>query len=672
MTITRDIGILFRGDIAFSSLPREFLRRRREKTRREAERAALETLGSTPARLSPFASRLSDQELIANFRQITRPSFSSADIRQHAKLYQEIFPDETNTLIEAADLIANDARWPVAGFGELKFRGWRRDPLGDKDWGLDYHGDVIVFEDDGADIRVLWELNRFGHAVTLALGYAITRDERYAENFFSQIDEWMQENPYGRGANWVSAMEAALRSINLLVAFDIFRHSASCSGVRLLRILQLFDQHGRFVTNNSEFSYISTSNHYLSNVVGLFWIGTLVPELENAKEWRDVGLKEMLAEIDKQILPDGADFESSTSYHGFVTAMLLYSFLLAERNQIEIKAVYWAKLEKMIGYIHGITRPDGRVPLIGDADGSRFVPFVRREANDQNHLVAVGATIFNRADLRAASSLTPEVIWLTGEKGVKFHGQLQICKYESRSAAFPDAGAYILRHNDLYLHFNANDCGVYGRGSHAHNDALSIEISAFGRPFIVDPGSYVYNLDREARHLFRSTGYHSTVMVDDQEQNATELQMPFVIGNEAAVKVISWSSSPETDRVEAEHRGYSRLSQPVTHRRIVEFDKVRRQWAITDHFSGSGTHDFAFTFHLAPDLYVEISGHKAAIGDREGRSISIEVSGMEGDLVLEDAFVSRSYGHREPSQILKWNVAAQVPFECGILVTCSV
>ena len=45
------------------------------------------------------------------------------------------------------------------------------------------------------------------------------------------------------------------------------------------------------------------------------------------------------------------------------------------------------------------------------------------------------------------------------------------------SRAFPDAGTYILRQDDLYLLFNASGSGVNGRGSHGHNDALSLEVS---------------------------------------------------------------------------------------------------------------------------------------------------------------------------------------------------
>ena len=71
---------------------------------------------------------------------------------------------------------------------------------------------------DGSDVRVLWELNRLGHFITLARAYALTKDERYSAEFFSQLRSWDQQNPYGRGANWSCAMEVALRVMNLLAA----------------------------------------------------------------------------------------------------------------------------------------------------------------------------------------------------------------------------------------------------------------------------------------------------------------------------------------------------------------------------------------------------------------------------------------------------------------------
>ena len=58
-----------------------------------------------------------------------------------------------------------------------------------------------------------------------------------------------------------------------------------------------------------------------------------------------------------------------------------------------------------------------------------------------------------------------------------------------------------------------------GFGNHKHNDLLGFEYHVAGVPVIVDPGSYVYTSDPDARNLFRSTRSHNTLSVDGQEQN---------------------------------------------------------------------------------------------------------------------------------------------------------
>ncbi|MFX9684501.1 heparinase II/III family protein, partial [Acinetobacter baumannii] len=83
----------------------------------------------------------------------------------------------------------------------------------------------------------------------------------------------------------------------------------------LKMMLALFDEHGAHIRRNLEFSYLATSNHYHADLVGLLWLGLLLPELSAARDWRDLALRELRAELDKQILDDGADDESSTGYH---------------------------------------------------------------------------------------------------------------------------------------------------------------------------------------------------------------------------------------------------------------------------------------------------------------------------------------------------------------------
>ena len=496
---------------------------------------------------------------------------------------------------------------------------WNRDPRSGYLWPLDYHRDLKLMRSDGSDIRVVWELNRLGHFITLGRAYERTKDERFAVAFMDQLKSWHEQNPYGRGPNWQCAMEVALRAVNLIAAREMFRESTQVDTQFLLR---LFQQHGNYISRNLEFSYIATSNHYLSDVAGLLWIGVMVPELRDADRWREFGLREMLREMDKQVLPDGADFESSTGYHRFVTELFLYSFVLCRENGIDIDAKYWSRLRAMLLYIRAYVRPDGFAPLIGDTDGGQFLPLEQRSADDHRYLLEIAAELLNDPALRDA---------------------------ETGSKAFPHAGIYIMRHDDLYLCFNASGAGINGRGSHGHNDVLSIEVSARGRAFIVDPGTYMYTGDLKRRHEFRSTAYHSTVQIDGVEQNTIERDMPFIIGDEARPRVLHW----DEQKIVAEHYGYQRLKNPVIHRRTVTFDNA--SWLIEDEFLGDGEHEFEVRFHFAPGLQVNTDNANVQVRDRDTNlTLTVQSLSLSVSPALEQQFTSRNYGEIQESISACW------------------
>jgi hypothetical protein len=529
---------------------------------------------------------------------------------------------------------------------------WNRDPRSGYLWPLDYHRDIKLMRSDGSDVRVVWELNRLGHLITLARAYRLTRDEKLTDQFLTQLRGWNEQNPYGRGPNWQCAMEVALRAINLLAAFQLFRDSPHIDTQFLLR---LFQQHGTYIRRNLEFSYIATSNHYLSDVAGLLWLGVLAPELRDAESWRKFGLAEMLREMDKQVLPDGADFEASTGYHRFVTELFLYSFLLCRLNEIRIDEKYWDKLHAMLSYVRGYLRPDGFAPLIGDTDGGQFLPIRRRRADDHAYLLPIGAVVFNDPCLKIDGMDSPEELtWFLGKAGVSAFNEMRAESVLSK--AFPIAGTYVMRHDDLYLCFNASGAGINGRGSHGHNDALSIEVCVGRRAFIVDPGTYVYTGDLQRRHDFRSTAYHSTVKIDGVEQNTIERDMPFVIGEEARPQVLSWETNDQADKIVAEHYGYRRLKHPVTHRRTVVFNKRERSWLIEDEFLGDSIdHDFEVRFHFAPRLEVNTNNTNLEIRDPDmDLTLILGSLSLSGSPVLEQQFTSRNYGELEESTTACW------------------
>lgn len=598
MAVLNKIKRAVRGEVKLTTVALEALRRSRASLEQRKERAALDA--DEPLMLAAAFARMNADELLAYFRG-----------ERHARFIDGFFERE-NADIALADRIVDNHSWPLLGFGEKCFGEeiqWTRDPLSNHIWPLDYHRDIKLVRGDGSDVRVLWELNRLGHFLTLARAYSSTNDERYAAEFFAQLRSWAAANPYGRGPNWTCAMEVALRAMNLLAAFEVFRRSLDSDFLQFF--LRLLQQHGNYIRRNLEFSYIATSNHYLSDVVGLFWLGLLLPQLRAAEGWREFGLNQMLREMDKQVLSDGADFEASTGYHRFVTELFLYSFMLCRANNVDIDQRYWSKLHQMLVYIRGYLRPDGFAPLIGDTDSGQVLPFVRRRADDHAYLLEIGASVFNDPTLKAEHAV---------------------------SQAFPDAGIYIMRDRDLYLCLNASGAGINGRGSHGHNDALSIEVSAGGRPFIIDPGTYVYSADLQKRHEFRSTAYHSTVQIDGKEQNTIRVDTPFVIGNEAQPRVLEWKTNDEFDKVVAEHYGYA-----VTHRRTVTFDKRERLWLIDDEFFGEGDHLYEARFHFAPGA----------------KGLVVSLLNHDVEPVLESRPVSRDYGEMSDAVSACWRISGR-------------
>jgi hypothetical protein len=642
---------------------------------RKGERARLARAKGegAAARLAPEFARLGPAELLAHFRTRERPKFlpgfdASDDADAFRPALRERFAAETAALVAEAEEILGARRWPLLGYGALEFGEspeWTRDPVSGASWPLEYHADLPLARGDGGDVRVVWELNRLGQLLTLGRAYAATGDERFAEELFRQAADWREKNPVGFGPNWACAMEVALRATNLLAAFRLVRRSPRLDAARLSALLSAFDEHGAHVRRNLEYSHLATSNHYLSDVAGLFWLGVCLPELAAARGWREFGLRELLRESDKQVLPDGADDEASTGYHRFVTEIFLYSFILARENGIEIDGRHLRRLRSMLEYVRAYQRPEGRAPLVGDTDGGQFLPLKKRDADDHAYLLAVGASLFREPRFKAAGETPPELFWTAGEGGVLGYEALEADARGPGSQAFAEAGTYLLREGDLFMLFNASGAGLSGRGSHGHNDALSFEVSARGTCFIRDPGTYVYTSDLAERHLFRSTAYHSTVEVDGEEQNTTDARLPFRIGDEARPRVLRWESDGARDLVVAEHGGYARLkSGPVTHRRSVLFDKRRGLWLVEDALAGEGLHTFRFVFHLSPGLGARLKSAAAVeVCDRisAARLLIVRLGEGSGEAALEPRQASRGYGSKEASQAACWTVRARAP-----------
>jgi len=150
---------------------------------------------------------------------------------------------------------------------------------------------------------------------------------------------------------------------------------------------------------------------------------------------------------------------------------------------------------------------------------------------------------------------------------------------------------------------SAGASGQRGVGGHSHNDKLSFELHLHGEPVIVDPGSPTYTRDPQLRNQFRSTAAHNTLRVDGQDQS--EPGGSFMWLRKARAGCSHWSSADRLDVFEGWHDGYTRLSDPVFHRRRIVLDKLARRVLLEDRLEMSGTHEIELFFHCSERCRVE-------------------------------------------------------------------
>jgi hypothetical protein len=659
-----------------SELAGEALLRARRRISRAISRA-----GDTPQsthiseaylRRSLNARSVSEIALRIRERREPRILHGLADPSGTATVVKQLFPDATEQSRCEADAISDHKIRLLNRVFDLGAKiDWHRDPQSLTRWPLLHFTRVPLRVGEGADVRLVWELNRLHHLVTLGRSYLLTKDERYTEEFLQQLESWHQDNPPHFGINWTVAMEAGIRVVNIVAALEMFRDSPRVTDEVIALVLEILIEHGRFISNNLEVSKRAPSNHYLSNLIGLFVIGMAMPELRESRRWASYSTQGLLKEMNGQVLADGVDYEGAIGYHRLVLEIFALFFSVGRANGIAIPAGYEERLKAMFEFVRNYLKPDGTAPMIGDSDDGRLLKFKARPPDDHSYLMSIGAILFNSETFKRSASIDEEALWWCGGEGCKAFENISSINQPLASRAFPDAQMFIQRSinqeedgGSLYAIIDCGDHGARGRGSHAHSDALSVELFAFNRTFLRDPGTYAYTASEDQRNLFRSTAYHNTVMVDGEEISRANEGELFAFTSNVRPKVNLWESTPERDVLDAEHYAYQRLALPLTHRRIITLDKPVGYWIIRDLFTGKGVHQFEFFFNFDAGLEVKIAEDKSVVAsDEKAGLVVVGASGHKFQTELTERWVSPAYGTRVHSTGVVFRLNVNVPFE---------
>jgi Heparinase II/III-like protein/Heparinase II/III N-terminus len=554
------------------------------------------------------------------------------------------FPAERDAIINTAES-ALRGKFSLLGHGALSFGDppyspidWLLDPVSGKR-APDLHWSKLPALNPlgGGDPKVVWELNRHSHFVTLGQAYWLTNDSRFAAGFRDQVSDWIDANPVGMGINWASSLEVAFRSISWLWATQMLVDSGEVTPDFFSRLLKSLIEHGRHIETYLSY-YFSPNTHLTGEALGLFYLGAALPEMTRADGWRDLGLRILLEQARKQVRADGVYFEQSSYYHRYTTDFYTHLFALTRANDVKLdrasETTIWQKLEALLGHLMWITRPDGTSPLFGDDDGGRLIKLTSRAANDFRDTLAIGSAVLNRGDWKYVAGDAPaEMLWLIGPEGVESYDQMRAEPPCGISKGFKSSGYFVMRDGwRRNSSFALIDCGPHGAEAgcgHAHADALSIEFASRGVTWIVDPGTYVYAADPKTRDEFRSTAAHNTVTVDDQSQSASST--PFSWRTAAECRLHGFIERGDAIFFQGSHDGYERLKDPVKHTRSVLFIKpnphagIPEYLIVRDRFTANRRHRYAIRYHLAPGCEAKPGAGRVEARHKSGAALTIRV-----------------------------------------------
>jgi hypothetical protein len=417
--------------------------------------------------------------------------------------------------------------------------------------------------------------------------------------------------------------------------------------------------------------FSSPNTHLIGEAAALFIAGLVFRDWKPSAPWLETGAEILAQEAEKQILDDGAYGELSSYYHCYALDFYLQALILTEHNGFRFPELVRRKIEAMLQFLMHLTRPNGTIPLLGDDDGGRALALCRRTYCSFDDALCMGAVLFLRPDFKHQSqTFFEEALWLLGEEAWEMYRLLKSEPPEETHMFCPRAGYAIQRSGwgpfDYHLVFDFGGLGM-STGGHAHADALSVVIFGQGQELLTDPGTFVYNGAPEWRSYFRSTRAHNTVTTDGHDQAEAggtfrwKTRM-FSTGNRN-LQVVE-SSAPNKFMplcIEAEHDGYTRLPEGVTHRRRLVYIP-REYWILVDDLRGSGRHDFEFNFHFGPEVDILALAH-------DGTKLALEASGLKlgmfasAPLRMErvEGCVSCGYGHKASAQVLRASVTSSTP-----------
>ncbi|GIW50672.1 MAG: hypothetical protein KatS3mg081_0027 [Gemmatimonadales bacterium] len=537
---------------------------------------------------------------------------------------------------------------------------WHRNALTGERAPSDHHWSRVSDFTYG-DIRVIWELNRFGFAYALVRAYWRTGDERYPQIFWDLVEHWREHNSPQLGPNWKCGQEITFRVMAWIFGLYGSLDARATTAERVVHLAQMIGISGQRIAGNIRYALSQRNNHGISEAVGLWTIGLLFPEFREAPRWREQG-RELLEQQGRELIySDGAFSQHSANYHRLMLHDYLWACRLGELHGQPFSEELKARIRRAAEFLYQIQDEySGRVPCYGQNDGSLILPLNNCDQRDFRPVVQAVTMLTEGVRRYDSGPWDEDLLWLFGPRALI----APVVDEPRRDRKATAGGCYTLRSANGFAFIR---CGEYKhRPSQA--DMLHVDLWWRGQNIAIDPGTYSYNAPDPWDNPLAHARYHNTLTVDGldpMERVSRFLWLPWVNGRLIAVQR---SPSGHLAYWEGEHDGYRRLPDPVSHRRAVVHG-ADDCWVIIDRLWGRAQHAYRLHWLLADFPYEWKEGQILALHTPEGvyhltlaGNEEQQVTLVRGDRESPRGWYPPYYSVRQPALSLVAQVYGQETF----------
>ena len=488
-------------------------------------------------------------------------------------------------------------------------------------WKLPYEN----LKGDSVSAYELRHLARQHKVLDIAFMHHYENADAYYVDYFTEqmrsLNEAFTANEYedDEGGNGVyESFRAGYRVMNWFQVHAFFLGSEHYGRRDQLELVRTMLHTGAVLhAKNRSFRY---GNHQTRGAVALAMIAILLNDYAGTGDWYRDAMTILGEHLDKEVNPDGFQFERSIHYHIGDIYNFFRVLQLAQLNDYPVPEDWRVKLKGMFDAAVVLARPDRHLPVFQD---DTDMPWA--EYNEMGDFMLLGSVLFDDPVINyfASDRVASAVYWLLREEQIVAIAGLDRNEPIIGSAELPDTGYYVMREGwnqgDYYLAISAGLSEH--KPDHQHGDMLGIVARANGQEILPN---YQVRYSLPDFEYFKNSLVKNVAIVDGvlhgrgwkSNKGGSGFGKWEILPEP---ELIAWSKNDGWDFFAGSHDGYADLG--VDYYRKVLFIRGLG-WVVRDIFeSSNGPHAFQQVWqgHYSD----EDSGnhHRAVFADGSGLEI---------------------------------------------------